>query len=179
MQAIQCSAEKASDVLASLCELPLVAITLTETEIAAHVADVKELPSNFLVRALPKAKRSHKESELTVMGQSGAEYRLIFRLANINALDFSAILAVRLLNSNRLFRLRRYNGRSHEHTNRIERVTFFDFHIHYATERYQDIGLAEDAYAEPTDRFADFNSAVQCLVDDCGCRMDASDARLF
>src|SRR5437660_941986 len=42
-------------------------------EITTHVADVKELPSNFLVRAFPKAKRGHKESELEVRGRSGAE----------------------------------------------------------------------------------------------------------
>lgn len=155
------------------------AITLTDAQIAAHIADVKQLPENFLARARPKAKRGHKESELTVMGQSGDEYRLIFRLANINPLDFSAILAVRLRNSTRLFRLRRYNGKSHEHTNRLERVTFYDFHIHEATERYQDLGLDEDAYGQATDRYSDFETAVQCLIDDCSCAFAPSDARLF
>ena len=93
--------------------------------------------------------------------------------------DVAYILAVRLPNSTRLFRLRRYNGRSHEHTNRIERVTFYDFHIHEATERYQDLGLDEDAYGEATSRYSDFDTAVQCLVDDCGCVVASSDARLF
>jgi hypothetical protein len=27
--------------------------------------------------------------------------------------------------------------------------------------------MAEDAYAEPTDRFADIHSAVQCMLEDC------------
>lgn len=158
--------------------LPL-AIVLTDAQIAAHISDAKELPANFLSRAHPKPKRGHKESELAVTGQSGAEYRLIFRLSNINPHDFSAILAVQLPNSTRLFRLRRYNGKSHEHTNRIERKTFYGFHIHSATERYQDLGLDEDAYAEPTDRFSDYSAAVQCLVEDCGCTFAPGDALLF
>ena len=37
-----------------------------------------------------------------------------------------------------------------------------------ATERYQELGMREDAYAEATDRFGDFDGALRCLVDDCG-----------
>jgi hypothetical protein len=66
-----------------------------------------------------------------------------------------------------MFRLRRHNGKSHEHTNQIEASTFYDFHIHMATERYQELGMRENAYAEATDRFGDFDSALRCLVDDC------------
>ncbi len=69
--------------------------------------------------------------------------------------------------SNQLFRLR-HNGKSHEHTNQIEASAFYDFHIHMATERYRELGMREDAYAEATDRFGDFDSALLCLVDDCG-----------
>jgi hypothetical protein len=60
------------------------------------------------------------------------------------------------------------NGKSYEHTNQIEASTFYDFHIHMATERYQELEMREDAYAEATDRFGDFDSAFRCLVDDCG-----------
>lgn len=37
-----------------------------------------------------------------------------------------------------------------------------------ATERYQELGMREDSYAEATDRFGDSDSALRCLVDDCG-----------
>jgi len=67
-----------------------------------------------------------------------------------------------------MFRLRRYNGKSHWHTNKLEHFTFFDYHIHQATQRYQEAGLEEDAYAEPTDLYADLNDALQCAVRDCG-----------
>ena len=49
---------------------------------------------------------------------------------------------------------------------RIEDETFHDFHIHFATERYQEFGTREDAYAEPTDRYGDFDGAFLCLRDD-------------
>lgn len=81
-------------------------------------------------------------------------------------MDFSVIVAVRVPQSNRLFRLRRYNGKSHEHTNHIEGLTFYDFHIHFATERYQEIGAREDTFAEPTDRYSDINGALACLMAD-------------
>ena len=60
----------------------------------------------------------------------------------------------------------RYNGKSHEHTNHIEDETFHDFHIHLATERYQQRGTREDAYAKPTNRYDDFSSALRCLIGD-------------
>ena len=69
-----------------------------------------------------------------------AEFRIILRRNHINPLDFSVILAVRVPNSNQLFRLRRYNGNSHEHTNKIENEKLHDFHIHLATKRYQERG---------------------------------------
>jgi hypothetical protein len=63
--------------------------------------------------------------------------------------------------------LRRYNGKSHEHTNPIEEDTFYDFHIHKATERYQMIGAREDTFAEPTEKFSDFHEAISCMIKDC------------
>ncbi len=113
-----------------------------------------------------KPKRGHAERQYDLNGGAGNEFRLILRQNQINVLDFSIILAVRIPKSAQFFRLRRYNGKSHEHTNIIENVTFFDFHIHVATERYQDMGTREDAFAELTDRYGDFHGAIECLIDD-------------
>jgi hypothetical protein len=66
------------------------------------------------------------------------------------------------------FRLRRHNGKSHEHTNPIEKNTFYGFHIHTATERYQQSGYREDTYAEETNRYADYHGAIECMLRDCG-----------
>ncbi len=67
-----------------------------------------------------------------------------------------------------MIRLRRYNGKSHEHTNRIERDRFYNFHIHMATERYQREAETEDGYAEPSSKYSDLSGAIECLIDDCG-----------
>lgn len=116
-----------------------------------------------------KPKRGHKERELEVTGESGSEFKLILRQSNFNPLDFSVILAYRPPKSSQLFRLCRYNGKSHEHTNKLEKETFYTFHIHRATERYQvESGEREDGFAEPTTRYGDFPGALNAMLDDCG-----------
>ncbi len=96
----------------------------------------------------------------------GNEFFLITRQSQQRPHDFSLILAVRVPKSNQFFRLRRYNGESHHHTNRIEKQTFYGFHIHTATARYQERGGKEDTYAEETDRYSDFDGALNCLIHD-------------
>ncbi|MCP4677432.1 MAG: hypothetical protein GY854_18340 [Deltaproteobacteria bacterium] len=140
--------------------------TYSDNEIAALIRERKSLPADWRARIRLRPKRGHEERDLELTGDAGSEFRLILRKNKINPLDFSIILAVHAPQSNRLFRLRRYNGKSHEHTNHIETDKFYDFHIHMATERYQEIGTREDAYAEPTDRYGDFHGAFRYLVDD-------------
>ncbi len=144
------------------------AVRYSDQEIEELIRERKPLPQNYLSCIQLKPKAGHKESELAVEGDDGNIFRLIFRQSNSNPLDFSVILGILPTNTNQLFRLRRYNGRSHEHTNSIEKQKFYDFHIHIATERYQDAGAQEEEYAEPKNRFADLHSALQCMVDDCG-----------
>jgi hypothetical protein len=140
----------------------------TDPEIADLIQEPKPLPPDYQVKIQTRPKRGHKERELDLKGLSGSEFRLVLRQSLFNPLDFSVILIYRPQNSNQLFRLRRYNGKSHEHTNPIEGEIFYDFHIHQATQRYQEIGAREDTFAEPTDRFAEFQQALTCLFKDCG-----------
>ena len=142
------------------------AIVFSDQEIAALWIERKALSSAWRNRTRMVAKRGHRERHLDITGDSGSEFRMILRHSSVNAQDFSVILAVRVPQSNQVFRLRRYNGKSHEHTNHIEGGTFYDFHIHYATERYQELGAREDAYAEPTDRYGTFQEALRCLLSD-------------
>ena len=142
------------------------AITYLDHEIESLIGERKVLPHDWQSRTRLKPKRGHYERHLDVSGASAGQFRPILRKSVENPLDFSIILAVRVPQSNRLFRLRRYNGKSHEHTNHIERVTFYDFHIHFATERYQEIGAREDTFAEPTDRYSDVAGALACLIAD-------------
>jgi hypothetical protein len=140
----------------------------SDSEIAQMIQERKPLPDNYHARVQLRDKRGHKEREFDITGENGTQYRLILRQSDFNALDFSIILAVNASDSNQIFRLRRYNGKHGEHTNPIEGNTFYDFHIHLATKRYQESGAREDTFAEVTDRYADFNTALQCMLKDCG-----------
>jgi len=141
------------------------AVVLTDAEIAGLIAERKVMPD--LSKLDLKSKRGHKERDAAITGIDGGEFEVILRQSNFNPLDFSVILGYQLPKSTQLFRLRRYNGKSHEHTNKIEGNTFYDFHIHDATERYQASGFDEDAFAQPTSRYQDFSGALQCLLADC------------
>lgn len=143
-------------------------VLLSDAEIDALVRDPKPLPAGFRNRLLLRQKRGHQEAELEVEGASGAAFRVFLRRSSRNALDFSVILAYLVPGSNQVIRLRRYNGKSHEHSNPLEQQRFYDFHIHHATERYHRSGNKEDTYAEPTDRYSTLEQAVDCLLSDCG-----------
>lgn len=143
-------------------------VQLDDIEIAALLGEAKPLPPNYRELVRTKPKTGHKERELEITGAKGSQFRVILRQSNFNPLDFSVILAYQPPKSSQLFRLRRYNGKSHSHTNVLERQTFYDFHIHMATARYQqDSGLREDSYAETTGRYADFQGAFDCMLSDC------------
>ena len=93
------------------------------------------------------------------------------RKNQINPFDFSVILGYQLPGLNTVFILRRYNGKSHPHTNHLdENVTFRTYHIHTATERYQKFGSNAEHWAEITARYADMDGAIECMLSDCGFR---------
>ena len=142
------------------------AATYSDNEIAALIGERKPLPQDWRSRLRLRPKQGHDERDLDFNGDDGSEFRLILRRSIVNSLDFSVILATRVPQSNRLFRLRRYNGLSHEHTNQIEGERFYDFHIHMATQRYQETGAREDAYAQPSGRYSDFTGALECMLAD-------------
>lgn len=133
------------------------------------------MPLDYQSRLQLRPKSGHKERELDITGSNGSGFQVIIRQSLFNPLDFSVILGYLMPESNVLFRLRRYNGRSHEHTNGIEGNNFYDFHIHSATERYQMAGYDEDHYAEPTARFADLSGAIQCMLQDCAFELPSDD----
>lgn len=150
------------------------ATTLSDTEITALLAEPKPLPNDFRSRVQTRPKRGHRERELEVDGGNGSKFRLILRQSSLNPLDFSVILAWVPPQSTTSFRLCRYNGKSHEHTNTLESQKFYDFHIHRATERYQQSGLREDTFAEPTTRYQDFAGALRAMIQDCGFQLPAN-----
>ena len=143
-------------------------ILLTDAEITALIIETKQLEPGYLSRLQLRLKRGHSGRELDITGANGSEFSLILRQNLLNVLDFSVILAYSVTSSSQVFLLRRYNGKSHEHTNKIERQTFYDFHIPFDTERYQRSGWKDEAYAEVTNRYGDIQGALDCLIQDCG-----------
>lgn len=142
------------------------AVTFTDHEIARLMGERKNLPTNWPAQVNLRPKQGHQECSIDIAGESGSNFRLILRRSRIVWVDFSIILALLIPQSNQVFRLRRCNGKSHQHTNHIEGDFFYDFHIHMATERYQSIGLREDAYAEVTTEYSDFSRALNCMLRD-------------
>ena len=143
------------------------AVKFSDSEIAEMLLEQKPLPKDFRSRIQLRDKRGHKERELDVNGVNSNRFQLRIRQSVFNALDFSVILAVYPKGGGQLFRLCRYNGKSHEHSNCIEQNKFYDFHIHRATERYQELGMREDSFAEVTDRFSDYSGALRSMLQDC------------
>lgn len=143
-------------------------VQLSDAEIQKLLDEPKQLPLDYESRLRPKSKSGHEEAELQIEGLGGSAFRLIIRRSEFNPLDFSVILGYQPPDTNILFRLRRYNGKSHEHSNRLEGETFYKFHRHTATERYQEAGFREDTFAEADERFADLYEAMNCLFEDCG-----------
>jgi len=138
----------------------------SDSGIQSLVKEAKELTNDFHKRIKPKNRTGHKESQLEIIGKNGNQFRLIIRLSNTDPLNFSIILALIPQDIRQLFRLRRLNGK-HQHTNIIEKNTFYDFHIHQAIERYQELESKEDWYAEPTTIYTDINSAYGCVFNEC------------
>lgn len=142
-------------------------IILSDNEISELMEEPKPFPDNYQNLFQTKSKKGHKEQELLIPRSDGSQFKVILRQNQINHLDFSLILGYVPLKKTTVFRLRRYNGKSHQHSNKIEGETFYSFHIHQATERYQMAGFEEDAYAVSCAEYADVHGAMDCFIKDC------------
>jgi len=157
---------------------------LTDNDIESLMAESKPLPSNWTTRLRPRTKSDfqHAQRDLEVKGEAGNRFRIIVRKNTINQLDFSLILTFNDADGSE-FVLRRYNGKHpSQHTNRLEKArgepgsTFRNvFHIHKATQRYQEEGLPIDGYAEVTTEYASFDTALQAFVGSNGIVLPGDD----
>lgn len=144
-------------------------VFLSDKEIQELILEQKQMTiaPDELFRNM-RDKRGHKGSEHSIERADGSSFLLKLRLSNENSLDFSAILGYVPPKSTKLFLIRRYNGKSHEHRNKLEKEdVFYDFHIHTATERYQREGVKEEYFAVITDRYSTVQEALNCLIEDC------------
>ena len=156
-------------------------VFLKDEEIASLIEEEKNVDvpiSDFTAKF--RDKRAHREYDLLIEREDQSAFKIIVRQGIENPLDFSAILGYIPKGKNDVFRLRRYNGKSHFHSNKIENEPpFYDFHIHTASERYQLSGMKEEHFAEVTDRYADIYGAIDCLVKDCKIVSSDPQATLF
>lgn len=142
-------------------------VTLTDDDIERLLAEPKSLSPDWQKRLELKSRLGVGKQQIDFLGAGGTEFRIILRQSEHNSFSFSAILAYCLPESSGIVRLCRCNGKDHEHTNRIERNRFYGFHVHQATERYQELGGKEDGYAEPTSDYSDLRGALMHLCRLC------------
>jgi len=152
---------------------------LTDAVIAELISEAKAIPDGLSAPVKTMSERNgHWRRGFELECDSGNHFVVKIRVSSLNPRDFSVILGYRLPGSYTIFRLRRYNGR-HHHTNVLENEHFYDFHVHTATERYQRLGFDEDHFAQITNRHYSLDSAVRCLLDECGFRSAIEDGPLF
>jgi hypothetical protein len=135
-------------------------VIYSDEQIRKLMDERKVLPDNWEIQLKKKSK------EVLVTGDNGNQFCFGVRFPEPGKLDFSVRLLVMLPNSNERFMLRRYNRGARNHRNHIERNSVGIFHIHYATERYQQKGYNEEQFAKKTSRYTDVFSAIQCLLQD-------------
>lgn len=152
---------------------------LNDSEITALIFEPKTIPDGLAQHLRMIEKNRHKHKEFKIDCESGSLFVVKIRQACVNPLNFSVILGYTLPGTYTVFRLRRYNGKSHRHTNSLENQTFYDFHVHMATQRYQIPGFNEDHFAEVTTRYYDLQGAIECLVHECGFRSPLAGTPLF
>jgi hypothetical protein len=154
---------------------------LSDPAISELIAERKPIPDGLwpVTRWNERNRHWRREYEITCEA-TGNIFVVKLRKNQINQFDFSVILGYQLPALNTIFNLRRYNGKSHPHTNHLdENVTFRTFHIHTATERYQDFGSNPEHFAQITTLYVDMDGAIQCMLADCGFRVPMDESPLF
>ena len=143
----------------------------TDQEINSLISEEKIFPGTIEEIMNFKESDGHKRASIELPRADGSRFIIKLRQNQNDINDFSAIFAFQEKNINKDFKLRRYNGKSHEHSNKLEDNKHYAFHIHIATQRYQDIGRKEESYAEETNRYSNITGALKCLLQDCNVKI--------
>ena len=149
-------------------------IKYTDQQIAALIKERKVLLDDW-------RDQLDKNNSLYIIGENGSRFRIITNLNEKYPSDFSVVLAVIDPKTGAIFRIRRYNGMpKRSHNNKIEKQKIYGYHIHFATERYQERDYDEETYAEETNRYNNLEGALQYLIQDANLELPAQlELRLF
>ena len=141
---------------------------LKDDELDRLFNEKKILPKDYhrRIRTYAKSGTKYEQEGLTTEGNEGHTFAIALRKNRMDPFDFSIILRYRDDGTGLWYNLARYNGRSHKHTNKLEGTSFYDFHIHKATQRYQENGLKIESFAEVTNRYNSFAGAVDAFIGD-------------
>jgi len=154
-------------------------IRVKDAEICLLTSEPKHIPPGLRGpgRVMP-VRNGHYLRSFDVAAPSGNEFVIKIRQTVTSPTNFSVILGYKMPGTYSVFRLRRYNGK-HTHTNHLEGEKFHNFHVHIATERYQKAGWDEESFAQETNLHYDVNSAIECLLNDCGFIRSNAELPLF
>ena len=141
-------------------------IRYNDGEIAAFISEPKQLPDNYMKILLPDAEKCQNQRTVDITGNNGYVFRIFVKKHHKYEENFSIGFGVKRNNSKDIFILKRYNCKQ-QHTNFLESETIFGYHIHTATQRYQEIGRKSEGYAEQTTRYNNALGALKCLIADC------------
>jgi hypothetical protein len=154
----------------------------SDDDIAIFISEPKVVPAYFAdsssIEKRFKDERGHFVfKEDNIMGVFGDKFTLIIRRSKKDVFNFSVIFGLSR-GGNDIFRLRRYNGDHGEHTNILEKGTpdwkFEGFHIHKATQRYQELGIQEEGFAEKTNKYTDWKGALKCAMSENNCTIEVA-----
>lgn len=142
-------------------------MVVSNSEIEALIKEKKTLKTELSPSF--KKGRSSQRFEYVLEGEEGNKFKIVIRVSNFNPSDFSVILCAKI--GGKWFRLRRYNGDSHIHTNKLENEKVSGCHIHYATQRYQENGFREENYAKSTEKYSDWKRALSVMLKETNFQM--------
>lgn len=141
-------------------------------KISQLIQEQKVFGDNWEKQVQGKHKRGGKEASISLKGEFGSKFQLVVNQNSFNRANFCIVLGFYPVPSKKLFRLLRYDGNDHAHTNKLlkgDSIEFIEYqcHRHISTERYQDAGEKSDSYAEPDNRYSNLEEAFECAIQDC------------
>src|SRR5215468_5249555 len=99
-------------------------VILTDEQIQELIDERKPLPDGLSPSPKMTMRNKSWRKDIEITSDAGHEFVVRVRQSELNFLDFSVMLGYRLPGLTKVFLLRRYNGKSHNHTNPIENERF-------------------------------------------------------